>query len=227
MAVLVRQLINVSGEEILVDSYLPSRALSAEERRSADELDLFLQSAIPALEERIATELDGNRSLVRKWYFLGLALREIIEDNPLIMSADVDSGDFWKAVWWYLPKGLRPRGRGGESLTYGIGHKRKDHLSLCYEMSAHRWEAIGWIQRWDDWHQISFRPTISRDPRILSQLGGSIAAAERYPKRKEFREIVKSLGDIFPTRQFVNTEVLTDKYVAEAIHAVVRRVIAG
>lgn len=227
MAVVAREPVVMEGTETLSEFYLPARGLSAEERRQADRLDEYLQTTIPPLERRVANDLGGDKSLVHKWYLLGRGLREIIGDSDLVMSADVDSGDLWKAVWWYLPRSLRPSGPGGELPTYDVGHKRKDHLSLCYEISANPWEAVGWLQRWDDWHQISFRPTISRDPRVLAQLGASIRSAEHYPTRSEFRAIVKTLGDRFPTRRLVNTEVLSDDDVADATRDAVGRALAG
>jgi len=225
MAVIVRQSATVAGRNVFIDCFLPQGGHSAEEREQARQLDVLLSKAIPALEGRVSAELAGSQSLVRKWYLLGASLREIISRSGLVRAADVDSGDFWKAVWWYLPRYLRPEGRGGESPTYGDVHKRKDHLSLCYEVSAHPWQAVSWLQRWDDWHQISFRPTISRDPRILAQLGASIGVATRYPTRSEFRAMVKALGDRFPTQHLVNTEVLSDRQVIEATCAEVTRVI--
>lgn len=225
MAVIVRQPVVVAGREICVKSYLPSRGLSPDERKRADRLDGHLAQEIPLLEQRIATQITGEESIVHKWYMLGRVLRDVITDSDLVMTADIDSGAFWKAVWWYLPRGLRPSGPGGELATYDVSHKRKDHLSLCYEISAHPWEAVRWIERWDDWHQIAFRPTISRDPRILAQLGASIRRASRYPTRLEFRAIVKTLGDRFPTRRLVNTEVLSDVDVARATRDAVWRAI--
>jgi hypothetical protein len=227
MAVIVRQPVVTAGREITIKSHLPARGLSPDERKQADRLDAHLAQEVPLLEQRVNAELGGGQSLVHKWYLLGQGLRLIITSSDLVMSADVDSGDLWKAVWWYLPRALKPSGPGGELPTYDVGHKRKDHLSLCYEISANPWEAVGWLQRWDDWHQISFRPTISRDPRVLAQLGASIRSAEHYPTRSEFRAIVKTLGDRFPSRRLVNTEVLSDDDVADATRDAVWRAIAS
>jgi hypothetical protein len=227
MAVVVRQKVVVAGAEMWLESYLPDRSLSLDERVRADRLDEYLAREVPLHEGRVAAEESGEESLVRKWYALGRLLREVIAASGLVMSADIDSGDFWKAMWQYLPRTLRPSGPGGDLATYEVGHKRKDHLSLCYEISAHPWDSVAWIRRWDDWHQISFRPTISRDPRVLAQLGESICAAGRYPTRQEFRSIVKALGDRFPTRRMVNTEVLCDEDVTgatrDAVDAVLGR----
>jgi hypothetical protein len=214
----------MAGTEMSIESYLPERSLSPEERSRADELDAYLAVEVPNLEASVAKGVGDDESLVRKWYLLGEGLRRIIDVSGLVLSADVDSGDLWKAVWWYLPRGLRPAGSGGEEVTYDVGHKRKDHLSLCYEISALPWSSVRWIQRWDDWHQISFRPTISRDRRLLSQLGSSIGEAGRYPTRPEFREMAKRLGERFPTRRLVNTEVLGDEEIAAQVEQVVKKV---
>ena len=133
------------------------------------------------------------------------------------MQADVDSGDMWKAVWWHLPKDLRPEGQGAEGESYELGHKRKDHLSLCYEIAKYPWSAVSWIRRWDDWHQICFRPTITRDDRILSELGRALGEMDQYPSRSVFRAIVRNLGDRFPTRRKVNTELLDDATIFTAV----------
>ena len=170
MAVVVREPVVMEGTETVSEYYLPDRGLSAEERKQADRLDELLKKRVPGLQGQVDAELAGDESLVRRWYLLGRGLKEI-SDVELVMSADVDSGDLWKAVWWYLPLSLRPSGPGGALPTYDVGHKRKDHLSLCYEIATLPCATVRWLQRWDDLHQISFRPTISRYSRVLAQLG--------------------------------------------------------
>jgi hypothetical protein len=60
---------------------------------------------------------------------------------------------------------------------------------------------------------------------VLAQLGESLGAADRHPTRPEFRDIVKKLGDRFPTRRLVNTQVLGDAEIAQATKDVVQAVL--
>ena len=90
-----------------------------------------------------------------------------------------------------------------------------------YEISKFEWSDVEWIRRWDDWHQIAFRPSLVRDPRLLRALGQSITSLETYPSRAQFRTIVKLLGEEFPTRKLRETSILPDQTLVEAVSRVV------
>ncbi|GAB4287565.1 MAG: hypothetical protein Kow0067_12670 [Coriobacteriia bacterium] len=217
MAVVTRRLLD-SG--VTLETYLPARTLGREEREQAHRLDEHLGMTISGIETRVLADELARSSIVRKWYLLGVELHRLASED-FVMQADVDSGDLWKALWWYLPSSLRPSSAASDADEYELGHKRKDHLSLCYEIAKNPWPSVEWIQRWDDWHQISFRPAVARDPRVLQELGRTLVAMDSYPDRALFRAVVRNLGERFPTRQMVNTEVLDDTAITTAVHEAV------
>ena len=88
---------NVSFQSFGHLHFIDPEDIKEDEREQARELDALLAEAVPALEPRVLGQLEGDDSVVRKWYLLGSSLRELIASSDLVMSADVDSGDFWKS----------------------------------------------------------------------------------------------------------------------------------
>jgi hypothetical protein len=76
---------------------------------------------------------------------------------------------------------------------------------------------VRWIRRWDDWHQLAFRPGLLRDKRIMRALGEGISRLPEYPSRQMFREIVKVLGEAFPTRRLRDSTFVEDAEIAETV----------
>ncbi len=217
MAIVIRKKVLIDGAEIELRTYQPPGRLSKTERERADRLDEALKTKIPALAEKEVKSDPKVKGVVRKWYLLGQNLRVLVDDSGLVSSIDLSGGLIWQAIWHYLPDSLRPA-KSGEADDYSDKqHKRKDHLSLCYEISAFDWNEVNWIQRWDDWHQLAFRPGLLRDRRIVRKLGKGISALTTYPTRERFRNIVKKLGDSFPTRQHRDSSLLSDDVIEKAV----------
>jgi len=217
----------VGGVEVDLKTYQPPGRLDKRDRERADELDKELAARIPQLADAIATLVGEQDGLVRRWYVLGQKLREIVEDQTLVSSADVSTGLVWQAIWRYLPDSLKPAGSSEEEPYSDRQHKRKDHLSLCYEIAGLKWNEVRWIQRWDDWHQLAFRPGLLRDPRVLAALGDSMSRLKTYPTRETFREIVKRLGDAFPTRRMRDSSLLDPEKVLQTVNDAVRLVVGN
>ena len=225
MAVVIRKRMLVGGVEVDLKTYQPPGRLDKRDRQRADELDKALAARIPQLAHTIATLVREQDGLVRRWYVLGQKLREIAEDQKLVSGADVSSGLVWQAIWHYLPDSLKPAGSSEEEPYSDKQHKRKDHLSLCYEIAGFKWNEVRWIQRWDDWHQLAFRPGLLRDPRVLAALGSIMSRLKTYPTREAFREIVKRLGDEFPTRRMRDSSLLVPEKVMQSVNDAVRHVV--
>ena len=222
MAVIVRKTIKVAGAEAEVKAFRAGGALSKGERESAERLDEALSDRIPVLAEELKRESVVRESTVQRWYRLGRKLREIVDDRTLVSTSDVDSGAIWAAIWHFLPASLKPSHSSLRDYE-DKKHKRKDHLSLCFDISEFAWEDVEWIKRWDDWNQLEFRPGLLRDRRVLELLGREISAQARYPNREEFRAIVKILADEFPTRKMRDSSVLPDEEIRKRVAAAVYR----
>lgn len=217
MAILIRRKVAIDGAEVELKTYQPPGRLSKNEREQADRLDKVLKDKIPALAQQVLKIDSKAQGVVRRWYVLGQKLRALVDDPKLVSSSDVSSGLIWQAVWYYLPDSLRPAGSGDTEYYSDKQHKRKDHLSLCYEISAFDWSEVRWIQRWDDWQQVAFRPGLLRDRRIIHALGIAISALATYPTREIFRNTMKKLGENFPTRQHRDSSLLSDDVIEKAV----------
>ena len=217
MAILIRRKVAIDAAEVELKMYQPSGRLSKKEREQADRLDMVLKDKMPALAEQVLKIDPKAQGIVRRWYVLGQKLRALVKDPKLVSSTDKSSGLIWQAVRYYLPDLLRPAGSGDTEDYTDKQHKRKDHLSLCYEISAFDWNEVLWIQRWDDWQQVAFRPGLLRDRRIIHALGKAISALATYPNRDIFRNIVKKLGEDFPTRQHRDSLLFSDDVIEKAV----------
>ncbi len=215
----------VGGVEVDLKTYQPAGRLEKKERERADELDKTLAIEIPKIADAVTRLVREEDGIVRKWYLLGEKLRAIVEDPTLVSSADVSAGLVWQAIWHYLPESLRPSGSSEGGPYSDKQHKRKDHLSLCYEIAAFKWSEVQWIQRWDDWHQLAFRPGLLRDPRVLSALGAIMGRLRVYPTREMFRDIAKLLGDAFPTRRLRDSSLLSPDKVSQTVSEAVRQLV--
>jgi hypothetical protein len=217
VAVVVRQYVAMEDRQVEIRVYLPAGGLTKEDRIRADRLDAELACRIPRLVPRLEEVARPNGDIVYRWYMLGRLLRETINDRSLVLQADVESGVIFRAVWDHLPPELRPSPSHLERPFADRQHKRKDHLSLCYEISAFKWDDVSWIRRWDDWNQVSFRPSLLRDCRLLGELGKQLRMLPAYPSRVEFRTVVKYLGMAFPTRVMRDSTLLSDERIRSAV----------
>ncbi len=223
MAVILRKTVINGPSTFEVETYEPPGRLSKDERVRADRLDEFLRNEMPKIREHVLAAAPEHGELVRRWYLLGKKLREIVSNRELVSGADVDSGIIWSAIWYFLPDSLKPAG-STESTDYSQKrHKRKDHLSLCFEIARFEWCEVAWLKRWDDWNQIAFRPGLLRDPRILNALGNHMLSLDEYPSRGAFRNIAKMLGEKFPTRRFRDSSFFTKDDIQKAVTEAIAR----
>ena len=226
MAVIVRKKVLLEGSEVEISTYLPSGHLSKSDRIKADKLDLLLKQQMPLIEGEILKETSRNKNILFRWFFLGKKLRQIVEDRELVSTADLSTGLVWGAIWDHLPDKLKPEGSSGASEAYSEKrHKRKDHLSLCFEISAFDWNEVEWIKGWANWQQLTFRPGILRDKRIVATFREAITQLPKFPSRQEFRAIVKLLGKAFPSRRPRESGVLKDEDIREIVKGAVSSVI--
>lgn len=228
MAVIVRKKLLMGGSEVEMRTYQPPGRLSQSDRIRADKLDSLLQLRIPAIAKEVENGTKNNRDILLRWYTLGKKLREIVDDRAFVSSADLSTGIIWEAIWHHLPNSLKPKGESNTGRPYSEKrHKRKDHLSLCYEISAFDWGDVDWVKGWDDWQQLTFRPGILRDRRIFRTLRETVLDLPRYPSRKEFREIVKILGKAFPTLKHKDSRFLSDVDITRIVRDAVARAMDG
>jgi hypothetical protein len=217
VAVIVRKTVDIGGSDMSLKTYQPPGRITKEERLRADHLDDVLSERVPEIARQVLEEAQEEAGLVWRWYTLGRKLREIADDRDLVASADVESGLVWAAVWHYLPDSMRPGGSTDAKPYPEKQHKRKDHLSLCYEISGFEWPEVQWIRRWDDWHQLAFRPGLLRDKRVIRAFGEGICRLPEYPSRQEFRVMAKVLGEAFPTRRLRDSTFLEDAQIVQTV----------
>ena len=224
MAVIVRKKVRIGESDVEMKTYLPPGGLSKKERLRADRLDETLSREMPIIAKKVSDIAQKEGNFVFRRYTLGRHLREIIDNRELVSRVDVENKLIFMAIWDHLPDSLRPIGPAGGKPSAKDPHRRKDHLILCYEISAFDWSEVEWIKRWDDWYRLAFRPGLVRDKRILKALGKAITELGTYPSAKSFREIAKLLGRAFPTRRLRDSSFFTDEKITKVVRETLQKV---
>jgi len=224
MSVIVRKKVRIGESDLEMKTYLPPGGLSKEERLRADRLDETLSKKMPIIAKEISDIAPEENNLVFRRYTLGRHLRKIIDDPELVSRTDVENKMVFLAIWDHLPDFLRPIGPAGGKTSPKDPLRRKDHLILCYEISAFDWSEVEWIKRWDDWYRLAFRPGIVRDKRILKALGEAVTELATYPSARDFREIAKLLGRAFPTRRLRESSFFSDEKIDQIVRETLQKV---
>lgn len=229
MAVLVREKINLRGEETIIKVFYPSGNLSKSDRERAERLDEYLQENMPKIATEILQKSEG-KSTFYKWYQFGKELKKITKNKNLVSPIDIKNGYIWQAVRQNLPESFPIKDAGKidvrktSNKTINL-HWNQDHFAHCYILSDYKWKDIKWLRRWDDWCQIYHRGGIIKDDRIFQSLKSEITQLKKYPTRTEFRQIVANMAKKFPQRagQKVHSSVFDDaeiqKRVREAVES--------
>ena len=222
VAVIVRKKVQVAGRDVEMKTFQPAGAISKAERLQAERLDAYLSENMRRVVKEILKATTQDENNVRRWYLLGLWLRELTGDYNLVSTVDVDSGVLWDAVWEHLPEDFKPKRAKLEQPYSEKRQKRKDHLSISFEIGAFEWSDVSWIRRWDYWQSINFRPSILHDIRILRWLGREIKSLPEYPNQEKFREILKNIARKFPARHGLDTTARSDNEIEALVREAVR-----
>jgi hypothetical protein len=217
MAVLIHKEIEINGEKINVEAYQPSGSLSKEDRLRADKLDAYLRLNVPIFSREIEEKTQGENEIIKRWYLLGKKINEVVEKRELVKQEDIDNLFIWQAIWFYLPATILPVGINKNRSYEEKQHKRQDHLTKCYELGKLDWQDVSWMKRWADWHEITARPAILRDKRILLSIGKAIKNLKNYPTLLEFREIAKCICEFFPTKKEKESFLFTQDEIDQRI----------
>ena len=219
MAVLLRVVVNLTGQEEEIKVYHPPGALSKENQKCADDLDKFLTKEVPVSAQRIMRL--PNRTLpMWKWYLFGQELRRIVDGNELVLDRDLKEGYIWEAIKQHLPEsfGLKGAGQARMRKSGTLLSSNRGHLPVCNAVAHYDWKDVNWIRRWTDWCAIYYRESMWKDRRILESLRKEIKSMKTYPKGAEFREIIGNLAKQTTKRHL---EVLDDSAIVEKVHRAV------
>lgn len=225
MTVIIHREVDFGGRAETLPVYTPSRPLTKKERERADRLDAFLEVEIPEKVSEITISRSHIDNAIKFWYVLGRYLRDLFSNSDLISESDIEEGHIWPAVWQYIPEFVKPRGQVDINAYIEYKSRRRDYLSLGYEISVFDWDDVSWIKGIEDWYQLASRPGILRDERILKYLKKEILSFDEYPSADMMREIAKGLGKEFPTKHLSDSTVLNDETIKNAVHLAVNRII--
>ncbi len=219
MAVLLRVVVNLTGQEEEIKVYHPPGELSRENQKRADDLDEFLAKEVPVSAER-TMHLPDQAHPMRKWYLFGQELRRIVDGNELVLDRDLKEGYIWEAIKQHLPESFGLKGAGQARMRKSKTHlsSNRGHLPVCYAVAHYGWEDVSWIRRWTDWCAIYYRESMWKDRRVLVSLRKEIENMKTYPKGTEFREII---GNLAKQTTKKNLEVLDDSTIVEKVHRAV------
>ncbi|MDE0152737.1 MAG: hypothetical protein OXN23_02565 [Gammaproteobacteria bacterium] len=219
MAVLLRVVVDLAGQEEEIKVYHPPGELSRENQKRAEDLDKFLTKEVPVSAERIIRLPNRTRSMW-KWHLFGQELRRIVDGNELVLDRDLKEGYIWEAIKQHLPEnfGLKGAGQARVRKSGTLLSSHRGHLPVCYAVAHYDWKDVSWIRRWTDWCAIYYRESMWKDHRVLVSLQKEIESMDTYPKGAEFREIIGNLAKETTKRDL---EVLDDSTIVEKVHRAV------
>lgn len=217
MAVVVRKKKDFSGTEKEVKVYKTSGLLTKEKKEQAEKLDEYLSQCVPDLASKVLNNYPPQEDFIRHRYELGKEFHNLLDDSDLVTQEDMEEDYIWDGIWYYLPESIRPKASKNEESYLDREERRQGFFSLVYEISKFDWEEINWLQRWHDWYEISSRPKLTSDERILDQIGCEISKLDAYPSGKEFREIIKKIGSKFPTKSPTDTSLFSDDDIKKTV----------
>jgi len=228
MAVLVREKINLRGEETIIKVFYPSGNLSKSDRERAERLDEYLQENIPKIATKILKKPEDKLTFY-KWYQFGKELRKITKNEDLVSPIDVKNGYIWQAVRQHLPESfpLKDTGKIDTKKTSDKTaelHGNRGHLALCYVLAGYQWKDIKWLRQWGNWHKIYHRAGIIKDDRIFQSLKSEITQLKKYPTGAKFTQIIVNMAKQFPQRagQKVHSSVFDDAEIQKRVREAVK-----
>lgn len=219
MTILLREKVNIRGNEEEIKVFHPSGALSREAQKKAEKLDAFLADKAPLMAKRIMGLPDKTTPLQRGYKF-GKELRKIIDGNNLVSRSDVQNGLIWEGIKQYLPETIGLKGAGQAHGLNTPQHGDRGYLPICYAAASYAWKEIKWLRRWTDWCAIYYRESMWKDERIIKSLRAEITGMNAYPKREEFREIMKNLAAQTTGKHI---EILNDSIIVDKVHSAVEQ----
>ena len=178
--------------------YRPYGMVSKDDRERADRLDEVLDAKIPEIAKETLARPE-SKNVLAKWYFLGTEISKILDDPNLVLRSDIASGDIWWAIWQKLPEDFDMKYAGKERDSKSAQNGNRDTLARAYVLARFSWDDIGWLQRWTDWTDLYSRDIFWKDERILKALKDTITKLKPYPKRDQYRDILKAVRKELPS----------------------------
>lgn len=227
MAVIVRKQKDFDGTKKEVEVYKTNGLLTKKKKEQAEKLDQYLSEKVPELASRVINQYPPKEDFMRHRYELGKEFHNLLDGSDFVTQEDLEEDYIWDGIWYYLPKSIKPMRSREEESYLDREEKRQGFFSLVYEISKFDWEDVNWIQRWHDWYEISSRPKLTEDERILNQIGCEITKLDSYPSGKEFREIIKKIGSTFSTRSQTDTSLFSEKDIKKIVRKAVKTTTSG
>jgi hypothetical protein len=194
MAVIIREKKTIEGKEYTVKVYRtrPGKLVTEEEKKKAEQLDLFLSERMKQIEKEMKAAgllaLKGKRGEVhRLWYEVGKRL-EFVMDTSAVATDDREY--VWRAIYDHvqeLHRGPIPERVKRDPET--------SHFSYCYKLSRFPREFVDMAGDWTSWSEFFDRRETKNDPRIIEWLGKKAKESNVSGRQNWLRPLTKAIHE--------------------------------
>jgi len=192
MTVIIREQKIIDGKHFTVQIYRtrPGKLVTGEEKKKAEEFDLFLSSKMKEIEREMRDTgflaLRGKRGNVHKlWFEVGKRL-DFVMDTSLVAAED--RAYVWRAIYDHAgelaPGPLSERARRDPETS---------HFSYCFKLSRFPWEFVDMAGDWTSWSEFFDRKETKSDPRIIEWLGRKAREKDVSARQNWVRPLTKAI----------------------------------
>jgi hypothetical protein len=232
MAVIIREKRSIAGKEQIVKVYQRSSEdlLSKQEREQADELDLFLEQRMQAIEQKLQKmgllDLKGKRGVLRLWFELGKQLGKFVERSNLVSAEDRKF--IWRALYDHAGKlAPNPPYQGSNPPQNRRADDPRNHFRYCF-LLAKKFPDFKFVENvgdWSSWIDLLDSPTIRNDERILEWIASKQQSSTEDSRVDWLRKIINGIRREFPAAgAMTDTSVLSNKELKEKLEKMYRSV---
>jgi len=207
MAVIIREVRKIDGEEEIVKVYKTRRLLTGDLRKEAEKFDQFLTKKMEDIQKEFRNSgvlaLKGKKGKVLKlWYELGKQLKFVMDTT--IVPAE-DRQYVWRALYDHADE-LAP----GPISERVRRNPESSHFSYCYKLAQFPWEFVESAGDWTSWSEFFDRSETKNDPRIIAWLGTKAKDMKKAGRQNWLRPLTKAIHTEFErkdTTVFTNEEL--------------------
>ena len=168
--------------------------MSYEDKKTADELDRFLEREVPRIEDKISQrgllKFKGKPGAIKLWYNVGGELRRLWDRVKTTFNLPET----------YLPIFMKAVHDHSSKIKLGSGRSmrlKNAYFYYCYLIADFPWEMVETAGNWTAWVEFLDSKRIRNDPRIIEWFA-SRAITEppggvKCTKLKWFRKITRAI----------------------------------
>jgi len=194
MAIIIKEKKTIECKEYNVKVYrtAPGKLVTEEEKKKAEQFDLFLSKKIRQIEREMKENgllaLKGKKGEVhRLWYEVGRRL-EFVMDTSVVAAEDREF--VWRAIYDHVQEL-----HSGPIPERAKRDPDSSHFSYCFKLSRFPEEFVESAGDWTSWSEFFDRKETKNDPRIIEWLGKKAKESNVSGRQDWLRPLTKAIHE--------------------------------